>query len=179
LARPRQKSWAVEGTAETRANLVTSIFLGPDELEGHVQRLEAKYRRAEQQVAQAELWHTEDAEIVLVGYGITARILKAVVEQARAQGLPVGLLRPVTLYPFPVVPLLQLSRQVHAFIVVELSTGQLFDDVRLALQGRTPVEFYGRCGGHVPSAEDVFEIVQEKAEHYLGVGARKGKVAVG
>lgn len=179
LVRPRQKSWAIEGTAETRANLVTSIYLDPDELEGHVQRLEAKYRRAEQTAAQAELWHTDDAEIILVGYGIMARILKAVVEQARAQGLPVGLLRPITLYPFPLGPLLQLSRQAHAFFVVELSTGQLLDDVRLALQGRTPVEFYGRTGGNVPSAEDVWEFVREKVEHRLGVATQEGKVALG
>ncbi len=179
LARPRQKSWAVEGTAETRANLVTSIYLNPDELETHVQRLEAKFRRAEHAVAQAELWRTEEAEIILVGYGIVARILKAVVEQARGRGLPVGLLRPITLYPFPVAQLLQLTRQAHAFFVVEMSNGQLVDDVRLALQGRTPVEFYGRVGGNVPSAEEVLEFVKEKAEYYLGVAAQEGRAALG
>jgi len=125
------------------------------------------------------LWQTDDAEIVLVGYGIVARILKAVVQLARAQGLPVGLLRPITLYPFPVAPLLQLSRQAHAFFVVELSTGQLLNDVRLVLQGRTPVEFYGRYGGNVPSAEEVLGFVREKAEPYLGVTAQEGKVALG
>lgn len=162
-----QKSWAVEGTADTRANLITSIYLEPDTLEAQVEHLEAKYRRAEQTVARAELWRTEDAEIILVGYGIVARILKAVVEQARAEGLPVGLLRPITLYPFPVGPLLQLSRRAHAFLVVELSTGQMLDDVRLALQGRTPVEFYGRSGGNVPSAEEVLEVVRGHARRYL------------
>jgi 2-oxoisovalerate ferredoxin oxidoreductase alpha subunit len=179
IARPPKKSWAVEGTAETRANLVTSIYMSPDELEAHVKRLEAKYRHAEQHIARAELWQTDDAEIILVGYGIVARILKAVVQLARAQGLPVGLLRPITLYPFPVAPLLQLSRQAHAFFVVELSTGQLLNDVRLVLQGRTPVEFYGRYGGNVPSAEEVLGFVREKAEPYLGVTAQEGKVALG
>ncbi len=181
IARPRQKSWAVEGTAETRNNLVTSIYLTPDELEGHVQHLEAKYRRAEQHEARAELYRTHDAEIILVGYGIVARILKAVVEEARAEGLPVGLLRPVTLYPFPVADLLRLSRQAHAFFVVELSTGQLVDDVRLALNGRLPVEFYGRAGGNVPSAEEVLEFLREKAERYLELGmtAQEGRVALG
>ncbi len=179
LACPRQKSWAVEGTAETRSNLVTSIYLNPDELETHVRRLEAKFRRAEHAVAQAELWRVEDAELILVGYGIVARILKAVVEQARRCGLPVGLLRPITLYPFPVAQVLQLSRQAHAFFVVEMSNGQLVDDVRLALQGRTPVEFYSRVGGNVPSAEEVLEFVKEKAEHYLGVAAREGRAALG
>ena len=166
VIRPPQKPWAVEGTAATRKNLVTSIQLEPDALEAHVHHLEAKYRRAEQREARAELYRTEDAEIVLVGYGIVARILKAVVEQARAQGLRWGLLRPITLYPFPVAPLLELSRQVQAFFVVELSTGQLVDDVRLFLQGRTPVEFYGRVGGNVPTAEEVLEFIRAHAERF-------------
>ena len=167
IARPRQKSWAVEGTAETRNNLLTSIYMKPDELEGHVRRLEEKYRRAERREARAELWQVEDAQIILVGYGITARILKAVVEEGRAQGLPLGLLRPITLYPFPVTHLLKLSRQAHLFVVVEMSTGQMVDDVRLFLQGRTPVEFYGRCGGNVPSAEEILAFVCEKASRYM------------
>jgi len=166
VVRPPQKPWAVEGTAATRRNLITSIHLEPDTLEAHVHHLEAKYRRAEQREARAELWRTEDAEIVLVGYGIVARILKAVVEQARAEGLRWGLLRPITLYPFPVATLLELSRQVQAFFVVELSTGQLVDDVRLFLQGRTPVEFYGRVGGNVPTAEEVLEFIRAHAARF-------------
>jgi pyruvate/2-oxoacid:ferredoxin oxidoreductase alpha subunit len=166
VVRPPQKPWAVEGTAATRRNLITSIHLEPDTLEAHVQHLEAKYRRAEQREARAELWRNEDADIVLVGYGIVARILKAVVEQARAEGLKWGLLRPITLYPFPVVPLLELARQTQAFFVVELSTGQLLDDVRLYLQGRTPVEFYGRVGGNVPTAEEVLEFVRQHAARF-------------
>lgn len=184
---PPKKGWAVEGTAETRANLVTSIYLEPDQLEAQVTRLEVKYRHAEQKEARAELWRADDAEIVLVGYGIVARILKAVVEQARALGLPVGLLRPITLYPFPVQALSQLSRGAHAFFVVELSTGQLLDDVRLALQGRLPVEFHGRTGGNVPSAEEILAFVREKGERHLsravqgnaGADVPLGRVAVG
>jgi pyruvate/2-oxoacid:ferredoxin oxidoreductase alpha subunit len=186
IARPRLKPWAVEGTAETRANVLTSIYMKPDELEGHVHRLEEKYRRAERREARAELWQTEDAEIILVGYGITARILKAVVEEGRAQGLPLGLLRPITLYPFPVTDLHKLSRRVRVFIVVEMSTGQMVDDVRLFLQARTPVEFYGRCGGNVPSAEEILDFVREKADRYLLSGltpvpaaAHEGKVTLG
>ena len=166
VVRPPQKPWAVEGTEATRRNLITSIHLEPDALEAHVHHLEAKYRRAEQSEARAELWRTEDAEIILVGYGIVVRILKAVVEQARAEGLRWGLLRPITLYPFPVAPLLELSRQAQAFFVVELSTGQLLDDVRLFLQGRAPVEFYGRVGGNVPTAEEVLEFVRAHAERF-------------
>jgi pyruvate/2-oxoacid:ferredoxin oxidoreductase alpha subunit len=186
IARPRQKSWAVEGTAETRNNLLTSIYMDPNELEEQVQKLEARYRRAEQREARAELWQVEDAEIILVGYGITARILKAVVEEGRSRGLPLGLLRPITLYPFPVSDLLQLSRQARLFVVVEMSTGQLVDDIRLFLEARTPVEFYGRCGGNVPSAEEILDFVCEKASGYVLTGPASvsaelqgGKVTLG
>ena len=158
-----QPDWAVLGTKEARHNLITSIYLEPDGLEAHVRKLEAKYRRAEQHEVRAESWRTEDAEIVLVGYGIVARVLKAVVEQARASGLPVGMLRPITLYPFPSAELQRLSRRARMFLVVELSNGQLCEDVRLAVEGRRPVELYTRVGGNVPSAEEILGVLWEKA----------------
>src|ERR1039458_4592925 len=101
IAVPAPPEWAVRGTAETRRNLVTSIYLEPDVLERHVRKLEAKYQAAERAEVRAECWRTDDADIVLIGYGIMGRTLKAVVEQARKRGLKVGLLRPITLYPFP------------------------------------------------------------------------------
>src|SRR6185369_9682015 len=100
---PPAPEWAVTGTAATRKNLVSSIFLEPDLLERHIRKLEAKYKKAEQRIARAECWRTEDAEIVVVGYGIMGRVLKAVVELARAHGIRAGLIRPITLYPFPTV----------------------------------------------------------------------------
>jgi pyruvate/2-oxoacid:ferredoxin oxidoreductase alpha subunit len=159
---PPPPEWTVRGTAETRHNLICSIYLEPDLMERHVRKLEAKYKRAEREAVRAECWRTEDAEIVLVGYGIMGRVLKAVVELARARGMAVGLLRPITLYPFPSVQIQELSRRAKAFAVVELSTGQLRDDVRLALEGRRPVEFYSRVGGNVPSAEEVLAFVERK-----------------
>jgi pyruvate/2-oxoacid:ferredoxin oxidoreductase alpha subunit len=159
---PPPPEWAVRGTAETRRNLVTSLFLEPDLMERHLLKLEAKYKRAEREAVRAECWRTEDADFVLVGYGIVGRVLKAVVELARARGMAVGLLRPITLYPFPVAQIRELSRRAKAFAVVELSNGQLVDDVRLALEGRRPVEFYSRMGGNVPSAEEVLEFVERK-----------------
>jgi pyruvate/2-oxoacid:ferredoxin oxidoreductase alpha subunit len=155
-------SWAVTGTAETRPNVVHSIFLEPDLMEQHVRKLEAKYLRAEQHETRCELWRTEDADFILIGYGICGRILKAVVEQARAKGIRAGLLRPVTLFPFPTAQIRDLSRRARAFAVVEMSTGQLRDDVRLALEGRAPVEYYGRVGGNVPTAEEVLAFVEHK-----------------
>ena len=159
---PPPPEWTVRGTAETRHNLICSIYLEPDLMERHVRKLEAKYQRAEREAVRAECWRTEDAEIVLVGYGIMGRVLKAVVEMARARGMAVGLLRPITLFPFPVAQVRELSRRAKAFAVVELSTGQLVDDVRLALEGRRPVEFYSRVGGNVPSAEEVLAFVERK-----------------
>jgi pyruvate/2-oxoacid:ferredoxin oxidoreductase alpha subunit len=157
---PEPPAWSVRGTAETRANLVSSIHLEPDMLERHVRKLEAKYREAERNEVRCENWRTEDAEFVLVGYGIMGRVLKSVVEMARARGFRAGLLRPITLYPFPVAQVRELARRARAFAVVELSTGQLVDDVRLALEGRAPVEFYSRVGGNVPSAEEVLEFLE-------------------
>ena len=159
---PAPASWAVTGTAETRPNLVTSIFIEPDTMEKHVRKLESKYRMAERQEPRAESYRAADADFILVGYGIIGRILKAVVELGRRQGLKLGLLRPITLYPFPVEEIRRLSRRAKAFGVVELSTGQLVDDVRLALEGRRPVEFYSRAGGNVPAAEDLLAFFEQK-----------------
>jgi pyruvate/2-oxoacid:ferredoxin oxidoreductase alpha subunit len=124
------KPWAVKGTAETRKNLISSIYLEPDELEAHQRKLEAKYKKAQQLEPRHELYQTEDAEVLLVGYGIVSRVLRSTVEEARKEGLRAGL-------------------------VVEMSNGQMVEDVRLALDGKVPVEFYGRVGGNVPSVEEI------------------------
>jgi 2-oxoisovalerate ferredoxin oxidoreductase alpha subunit len=157
---PEAPAYAVTGTAETRANLISSIYLEPDVLEAHVRELEAKYRRAEQEEVRCECRYTEDADIVLIGYGIVARVLKSVVEAGRALGMHLGLLRPITLYPFPTAQIRAVAARAAALAVVELSTGQLVEDVRLAVEGRRPVEFYGRVGGNVPSAEEVLGFVR-------------------
>jgi 2-oxoisovalerate ferredoxin oxidoreductase alpha subunit len=164
---PPPPGWAVRGTADSRNNLITSIYLEPDEMELYVQKLAAKYRRAEREAVRFECVETSDADIVLVGYGIVARILKAVVEQARAEGIHAGLLRPITLFPFPAGELRRLASTAAMFAVVELSTGQMIEDVRLAIEGRRPVEFFGRAGGNVPSAEEVLAFVRTLARRGL------------
>jgi pyruvate/2-oxoacid:ferredoxin oxidoreductase alpha subunit len=164
---PRMPDWAVAGTKETRGNFFTSLVLDNDSLEKHELNLEAKYRRAEQLEVRAEEWQTEDAEIVLVGYGIVARILKAVAAEARTHGLKVGVLRPITLYPFPTKHFQRLAKKTQVFVVVEMSNGQMVEDVRLALNGARPVEFFSRVGGNVPSHEEVFRIVQDQARRIL------------
>ncbi len=162
------KPWAVNGTAETRGNLISSLHMDVDDLERHVLALEAKYKIAEQREARAEEWCSADAEIVLVGYGIVGRILKAVTAEARADGLKVGVLRPITLYPFPVVQFQRLAFSARVFLVVEMSNGQLIEDVKLALNGSRPVEFLSRVGGNVPSHEEVLNFVHELARRMVG-----------
>ena len=150
-----EKPWAVLGTPETRKNLVSSIFLEPDELEGHQRQLEEKYARAQREEPRHELYQTEGAEILLVGYGIVSRVLRSTVEKLRHEGVRAGLFRPITLWPFPSKALSAAAARVHQVLVVELSNGQMLEDVRLAMNGRVPVEFLGRTGGNVPSVEEV------------------------
>jgi pyruvate/2-oxoacid:ferredoxin oxidoreductase alpha subunit len=150
-----ERPWAVQGTPETRKNLISSIYLEPDALEEHIRKLEAKYIRASQIEARHETFATEDAEVLLVGYGITSRVLRSAVEMARREGLKAGLFRPITLWPFPAKALAEAAKKVNRVLVVELSNGQMVEDVRLAINGKVPVEFYGRTGGNVPSVEEV------------------------
>ena len=150
-----EKSWAVRGTAETRKNLVSSIYLETAELEAHVMKLDEKYRKAAEVEARHELYCAEDPEVLLVGYGITSRVLRTVVDRARKEGVRAGLFRPITLWPFPAEALRRAARRAHMVLVVEMSTGQMVEDVRLSLDGRVNVEFYGRTGGNVPLADEV------------------------
>jgi len=150
-----EKPWAVKGTAKTRKNLVSSIFLEPDTLEEHQCQMEAKYRPAQQAEARHELYQAEDAEVLLVGYGIVSRVLRSAVEEARHQGQRIGLFRPITLWPFPSEALARAAAGVRKVLAVELSHGQMVEDVRLALDGKVLVEFYGRAGGNVPSVEEI------------------------
>jgi pyruvate/2-oxoacid:ferredoxin oxidoreductase alpha subunit len=150
------KPWAVRGTAETRQNLITSIYLNFDQLEGHVRKLEAKYKQVEKTETRCETYMVDDADILLVGYGIVSRVLRSTVDHARACGIKVGLLRPITLFPFPSQALAEAAKRCVSVLVVELSTGQMVEDVRLAVQGAVPVELHGRAGGNVPSVEEVY-----------------------
>ena len=156
-----EKPWAVKGTPETRANLISSIFLEPDELELHNRALEAKYIRCAAAETRYETYQAEDAEVLLVGYGIVSRVLRSAVEALRREGVKAGLFRPITLWPYPSEALAKAASRVQKVMVVELSNGQMLEDVRLALNGKVPVEFYGRCGGNVPSVEELFSKVLE------------------
>ncbi len=149
------KPWAVKGTPETQNNLICSIFLEPDELEKHIRKLEAKYAVAQKLEQRYETYMADDAEILLVGYGIVSRVLRSVIDMARAQGVRAGLFRPITLWPFASEALARCAEKTSRVLTVEMSTGMLVEDVRLAVNGKVPVELYSRVGGNVPSVEEV------------------------
>ncbi len=155
------KPWAVKGTPETQQNLISSIYLEPDELEKHQRNMEQKYKLAQQLEPRHETYRTEDAEVLLVGYGIVSRVLRSAVDEARAQGVRAGLFRPITLWPFPSNALAQAAGGCSTVLTVEMSTGQMVEDVKLAINGRVPVELYSRIGGNVPSVEEVIGKVLE------------------
>ncbi len=153
--KPPDKPWAVKGTPETQPNCITSIYLEPDELEQHERRLEEKYKLAQLLEARYETYQADDAEILLVGYGIVSRVLRSAVDEARAQGLRAGLFRPITLWPFASKALAEAAEGCKKVLCVELSTGQMVEDVKLALNGKVPVELHSRVGGNVPSIEEI------------------------
>jgi len=152
-----EKSWIVDGTAKTVKNLISSIELEPDDLEEHNYKLQEKYSRISEAEVRYDELYTEDAEVLLMGYGIVSRVLQSVVEEARSENLPVGLLRPITLWPFPTKRIQEISNTAKLFFVIEMSNGQMVDDVRLALEGRRPTKFFGHMGGVVPTIQEILE----------------------
>jgi 2-oxoisovalerate ferredoxin oxidoreductase alpha subunit len=167
-APPPPKPWSVAGTAETRTNLITSIYLRPEELEEHNLKLQAKYRRIEEQELLWEEHMTGDAELLLVGYGISSRVARSTVDEARAHGKKIGLLRPVTLFPFPHKALRRLAERVKGILVVELSNGQLLEDVRLAADGCVPVALLSRAGGNIMTEVEVMAALSKMENDRVG-----------
>ncbi len=164
VTKVQPKPWALDGTSKTNTNLISSFYMDPVELEVHNLKLQEKYGRIEEAEARYEEFYVDDAEVIMIGYGIVSRILQTVAEEARAEGCAVGLLRPVTLWPFPTKRIQELASGAKRFFVAELSNGQMVDDVRLALEGRRPVEFYGKMGGLVPTTQDLLEQVKKVFE---------------
>lgn len=159
------ESWAVSGTAETRKNLVTSIFLNFDQLEEFNNKLQAKYAQIAEKEQRSETLNCDDADIVLVAYGISSRIAKTAMDTARAQGLKVGLFRPITLNPFPVKALQQLAeREDRKFVCVEMSNGQMIDDVKLTINCSRPVSLVNRLGGNLITLDQVMEGINKASK---------------
>lgn len=156
---PAEKpDWALTGAKGRSKNVITSLYMGAESLEDLNDRLQAKLRRIESEEVRYEVqWASPDEppDLLVVAFGTASRIAKTAIREARAQGLSVGLLRPISLYPFPSEALAALSHEVKQMLVVEMNAGQMLYDVRLAVEGRVPVDFYGRTGGSVPMPDEI------------------------
>ncbi len=154
-----EKPWAATGAKGRGQNLICSIQLVPEDLEEHVYHLFRKYDEIKENEVRYEDYMMDDAEYVVVAYGILARIARTAVDQARAKGIKLGLHRPITLWPFPEKRINELADmdRVKKFISVELSMGQMVEDIKLSVNGKKPVEFWGRPGGVVPAPAEVLE----------------------
>jgi 2-oxoglutarate ferredoxin oxidoreductase subunit alpha len=157
---PPPKPWATTGCRGRGRNLINTLHLDPDELEAVNQKLQEKYRVISEKEARAEKYQTENADVLVVAFGITARIAKEAVNAARALGIKAGLFRPVTLWPFPEKELAETAAKAQAVLTVEMNAGQMVEDVRLAV-GKQKVFFYGRTGGAVPAAKAVLEQIRK------------------
>ena len=159
------KDWAADGLGDrTEHNVINSLFLQADKLEQHNLKLFRKYDAIKEKEVRYELFNCEDADLILVAYGTTARICKNAIKLAEAEGLKVGLVRPISLWPFPVEAFEKtVNSTKNGFLTVEMSMGQMVDDVRMAVLGRQPVEFYGRTGGMIPTPEEILGKIKEMA----------------
>lgn len=156
------KPWAVDGTKGMREhNIVNSLSLVAQVLEDQVIERYMRYEHIKETEQIVQLEYVEDAELVVVAYGAAARIVRSAVKAAREEGIKVGLLRPITLWPFPTKAIEQVSATAKAFLSVELSTGQMVDDVRLAVAGSRPVSFFGHTGGVVPTPAEVLVAIKK------------------
>ncbi|SCZ02886.1 3-methyl-2-oxobutanoate dehydrogenase subunit VorB [Alkaliphilus peptidifermentans] len=156
------KDWATTGTkGERRPNIINSLALDPAELEKHNIKLDKKYKEIEKNEVRYEMYKMDKAEVVMVAYGTTARIVKNAIDALREEGINAGLIRPITLWPFPNKAFNEIPDTAKALLSVEMSMGQMIDDVKIANEGRLPVHFYGRAGGMIPTPEAIMDKVKE------------------
>ena len=160
-----EEKWATVGKPASRErNIITSLFIEPEKMEQINLNLQAKYREIEKEEVRFEEIETEDADVLLVAFGLSARICQKTVDLAREKGIKVGLLRPITLYPFPKQVVADYANKVDYMLVVEMNAGQMVEDVELAVKGKCPVYSKGRMGGMIPSPEDVLEEIEAQIE---------------
>ncbi|MBP3541153.1 MAG: 3-methyl-2-oxobutanoate dehydrogenase subunit VorB [Clostridia bacterium] len=158
-----EKTWAATGhvpTEEAPRAIINSLYIQPDVLEKHCQKLQAKYDAIEAAECRWQEEETEDAEIVIVAYGTTSRICRSAMRKLRQEGIRVGMIRPITLWPFPEAAIRSTLKTARQYLCVEMSMGQMIDDVRLAVNGERPVDFYGRTGGMVPTVTEIVDKVK-------------------
>jgi 2-oxoglutarate ferredoxin oxidoreductase subunit alpha len=158
-----ERPWALTGARGRDKNIITSLYLGAEKLEQENLKLQEIITEIKANEVRYTEYMMADAEIVVVAYGTAGRIAQTAVKQARAEGIPVGLFRPISMFPFPYERLGEIANSAHQFLVVELSAGQMIEDVRLATNCRKPIAFYGKLGGIVPLPEDIMEQIQKVA----------------
>jgi 2-oxoglutarate ferredoxin oxidoreductase subunit alpha len=157
------KDWATVGRiGKRKRNIITSLDLKSEKMEARVHKLARKYAQMEEEDLRFETIQCEDAEYIIVAYGSSARIAQKTVDLARAKGIKVGLLRPITLFPFPKKQLMEFTKQVKGILSVELNMGQMVEDVRLAVEHKVPVEHFGRTGGIIHTPEEILVALQQK-----------------
>ncbi|MFR8643655.1 MAG: 3-methyl-2-oxobutanoate dehydrogenase subunit VorB, partial [Monoglobus pectinilyticus] len=157
-----EKTWATTGTGMKRKkNIVNSLYLTPEELENLCIEREKRYNTIRETESLYEEINTEDADLIIVAYGTIARIAMSAVEEARNNGLKVGLIRPITLWPFPAKVFEKRAETAKSFLCVEMSMGQMIEDVKLSVNGKKPVYFYGRTGGMVPQQDAILEEIKK------------------
>lgn len=154
---PQEMGWATTGAKDRPRNIVNSLYIEADRLEKHNEKLQAKYRRMEAEEVRFQEYLVDDAEVVVVAYGTMARVAQTAVDEARKSGVKAGLLRPITLYPFPKAAVRRAAETAQRMLVVEMSCGQMLEDVQLAAAERCAIEFFGRPGGAVPTPREVYE----------------------
>ncbi len=155
------KDWALTGATGREQNIVRSLWLGDGALENHNYKLQAKYEQVQKNEVLCEEYEVDDAEIVVVAYGIAARIVRSAVNKARQAGIRAGWIRPITLWPFPTEQISRAADQMRIFLTVEMSNGQMVEDVKLAVAGKAAVLLYGRPGGGVPTVDEILERIKQ------------------
>ena len=156
------KSWTVSGTKKKREpNIITSIHIEPDILEELNNRLQSKYKEIEKNETRVEVFNCENADVIVAAFGTASRIVKNVIDTLCEEGIKVGLIRPITLWPFPVEAFKKYANVPKAFLTVEINAGQMVEDVRLSVNGKREVYFYGRTGGNIPSEKEILQKIRE------------------
>jgi len=155
------KDWALTGAKGRKARVIKSLILDAKLMEEHNWKLFRKYERVKRHEVRFEALDLEKAKLLVVAYGTMARIAKAAVKRAQEDKMKVGLIRPITLWPFPTEIISEAGEEVSHFLVCEMNTGQMVEDVRLSLEGKSKVSFYGRPGGSIPTPLDIFKVIEK------------------
>ncbi|NLW21743.1 MAG: 3-methyl-2-oxobutanoate dehydrogenase subunit VorB [Tissierellia bacterium] len=157
-----EKDWATTGTlGKRKPNIINSLYLAAEELEEHNKKLQAKYDEIRRKEVKVESYNIEDADVVIAAYGTTSRIVRTAIAKLEREGYKVGLIRPITLWPYPYDEFNKINDNCKGVLTVEMNAGQMVDDVKIAVEGRFPVYFYGRTGGMVPTPDEIVGKVKE------------------